>query len=711
MMQLFTRDFTLFLLVLLMICIEAVGVQTPSFGQNAVLSIDLVPTATTSSASSLSLEALRQLRDRDSEGALETLGTLVDRPVTIGDLCYSELPSAAAGLHRSLAQLSSDQQYALLERWTLPDGQRNNVRMLSVPVPTDAPPKVFARSLGERPRDSTFDVASVGPVRGIFCSGWTLARAADDLGRLARLRLALEKLADDNVAGATELLMLAHLAGNRGDLERVTMYLQTRSAAGVENPSELTAQDIAGAAIASAALLHQETQPLSESFLQTLVDRGALGKGIGLRPFLRIASATATQVHRGESPPGALFQNPLKYWLPATVRSAREIERGQPNGVWLTHEQHVLHLAGGTADVLFCRFPIVGDFDFVCETQEGGSIGTDGGLAYGGLHFQALGRKNLLTVWDADNHHALTKPSPFARYDIGPVFNRVSIRSTKDASQFESNFHPVWFDGAAAESSPWLGLRSSGTKRPVFRNLRLTGNPVIPQEVTLTSGNQLRGWQSNFFGESQPKFKDPRAAGEEPDQHETQETFDWQIQSGELIAAKQKETENAAKPGLLRYQRPLMEGEAISYDFLYQGESSIVHPAVGRLAFLLESTGVRVRWITSGASEWTGLETDNAALEPLNRRGPRPLPIHDGEWNSVRVELTDAKVQIQLNNELVYERPIDPGSLRQFGLYRANRMAEIRVRNATMTGDWPETIPEDFMVDPVAITATTLAAR
>ena len=701
---------TFFRAVSFAICLAGT-VPNPSYGQARQPLAPAAESALEAQASSAPAEILRQLRKRDARGALETLAVLVDRPVSISDLVYSGLPSAAAGLHRSLAQMSADERYELLYQWSLPagegetpHGERIRVRLLAAAVPTDAPPKVFARSLGERPRDSTFAVTSIGPVQGFFCRGWMLAQAADELGRLARLRSTLEKLAESNVDGSQELLMLAYLAGSRGELERVQTFLhESVDEQGGETPAGLQPKDMTGAAIASAALLHEKLQPLGESLLKKLVDQAGVGNSIALRPFLRIAQATAAQVHRGKSPPEVLFRNRLKHWVSATVRSASDIDRGRPNAVWLTHEQHVLHLSGGTADVLFCRFPIVGEFDFVCETQEGGAIGTDGGLVYGGLQFQALGRKNTLTVWDADVNQMVTKPSPFARHDTAPVFNRVSIRSAKDGPNFESNFHPVWFDGPAAHSSPWLGLRSSGTKRPVFRNIRLSGNPDVPREVHLTTdGDQLRGWQAGFFGETLPSFHSRLDAGET-----SGKAVDWRIESGEVISSQQTDASNSEKPGWLRYQRPLLDGESISYEFLHRGDDAIVHPTIGRLAFLLEPTGVRVRWITTGELEWSGLEADNAALEPLNRRGPKPLPLREKDWNSLRVELSDNKVLITLNDQLIYQRPVDPNSETQFGLYRPTRNAEARVRQVLMTGDWPEAIPADFIADPVDLVATT----
>ncbi len=639
---------------------------------------------------------LQQLTERDLDQALDSLGELADQPLAFRDFAYSSLPSAAAGVNRSLAQLSAAEQFDRLEKWTLPSGDRKHVRLLAVPVPTDAPPRVFARSLGQRPLDSTFAVASVGPVRGFFCSGWMLVQAADEVGRLARLRSTLEELETADVAGATELLMLAYAAGSRGDLDRVKAYLQTLVAEDPVAAGDLSPHAMRQAAVASAALLHPELQPVAETFLNNLVDRGGQADAIALRPFLRIAHATAVQVYRGQSSPDVLFENRLKYWVPLTVRSATDIQRGQPSGVWLSHERHLLHLAGGTTDVLLFRFPLVGEFEFVCETQEGGAIGTDGGLVYGGLQFQALGRKDTLQIWDADSDHPMIRPSPFARYDVQPVFNHVSIHSSNDGAKFESNFHPVWFDDTAVGSSPWIGLRSSGTKRPVFRNIQIHGTPTIPQEVRLTSGDQLRGWQSGFFAERQPPF---RAAGET----ETQPTssFDWQLHSGELHAAKHEVEAAARKPGLLQYQRPLLDGEAIKYEFMNDGDATIVHPAIGRLAFLLESGGVRVRWITSGETEWTGLQSDNAAIEPLNRRGPRPLPLKEKQWNTIIVKRLGGKCHITLNDELIYQRPDDFDIVPQFGLYRSARTVTSRVRNVVMTGDWPESLPADFVTEPL----------
>ena len=78
----------------------------------------------------------------------------------------------------------------------------------------------------------------------------------------------------------------------------------------------------------------------------------------------------------------------------------------------------------------------------------------------------------------------------------------------------------------------------------------------------------------------------------------------------------------------LAYFRPLRSGETLRYEFFYRAGETMVHPSLGRLAFLLEPEGVRLHWMTDdGGTDWTGLAADNAFDEPANRRGDKPLSL------------------------------------------------------------------------------------
>ena len=136
----------------------------------------------------------------------------------------------------------------------------------------------------------------------------------------------------------------------------------------------------------------------------------------------------------------------------------------------------------------------------------------------------------------------------------------------------------------------------------------------------------------------------------------------------------------------------------------------LVHPAFDRLAFLMEPEGVRIHWITDNEAEWTTLPTDNAITEPFNRRGPRPLPLNANDWNAVRLIRSGTQISLELNGETIYVHPLDKDAIGQFGFYRDRAKSSVRVRNVVLTGDWPETVPREFLQDPTTTFEDHLAS-
>ncbi|WP_166831234.1 DUF1583 domain-containing protein [Thalassoroseus pseudoceratinae] len=629
---------------------------------------------------------LTQLRQDDIEPALDAFGELVDSSDVATLDGVSVLPAVLGGLARELAQLDEQERYDVLLKWTLPTESRNSVRLVTLTVPQSAPPKDFAREIGERARDETFAVPQMNGLPGLFCTGWMLARTADELGQLSRLQLTLDELADENIPGAKPMALLAKLADNRVNAEPLkTQWEQLLQ-------SETVSTQVA---IALAALQHDELHEFAERSLKPLAFSP---NATDSRPFHRLAHAVAVQHHRGVSEPEVLFQNRLKYWVPVSGATAVTNAFGGAPSVWLTHEEHIMHLAGTGSDVLFFKYPLTGRFEFTCETQEGGDIGTDGGLVYGGLQFEAIGRENILNVWNADQWQLTRQPNHFTRHESTPTFNRVTIRRSQSGPQFLANLHPVWTDSVATEASPWLGLRSFANKRPVFRNFRFRGKPEIPRQVEMLQGDTLRGWQTSFYEESQPHFA-PSEDVEEP-------PADWRMTGGVLEATQTEDAGSLGSQSVIRYHRPLLDGESVTYEFFYQADQFEAHPVLGRMAFLLEPRGVRVHWLTAGPYEWTGLAEDNALLEPFNRRGPRPLPLKEDDWNTVRLERKNDRITLSLNNETIYQRGLDFTGDLQFGIYRNRTKSSVRMRNAILQGDWPEEFPQELLDNPEQITAT-----
>ena len=70
----------------------------------------------------------------------------------------------------------------------------------------------------------------------------------------------------------------------------------------------------------------------------------------------------------------------------------------------------------------------------------------------------------------------------------------------------------------------------------------------------------------------------------------------------------------------------MLEDGQIAYEFYYEPGKVMVHPALDRLAFLLEPDGVKIHRLTDGAYERTGLTPDNTATSPRTAAARRRSP-------------------------------------------------------------------------------------
>ena len=346
-------------------------------------------------------------------------------------------------------------------------------------------------------------------------------------------------------------------------------------------------------------------------------------------------------------------------------------------------------------DYLCFRYPLSGHLEFHVEVQDGAQSG--GGLALGGLAFAADGGSLTARIGAVDLVKERLKPFPFIRQQAWPAFQRLEIRSTGDVMQFRCNGHPVWSEMPADSASPWLALCCGSDRVTAFRGPRIVGQPVIPRQVRLCKGNALRGWFSHYYpaavSTAVPLGGSPAVAERAP-----KNGFDWFANEGVIYGAHRADS-STALPSRLSYFRPLTDGETLDYEFFYEPGQAAVHPALGRLAFLLDEGGVQVHWLTTGANEWTGLDQKNAIVEPLNRRGPKPLPLKIGEWNRVTISLAKDTATISLNDAAIYVRKLEPEYPRTFSFYHDRRQTAARIRNVVLQGDWPEHLTEQQLAD------------
>jgi hypothetical protein len=177
----------------------------------------------------------------------------------------------------------------------------------------------------------------------------------------------------------------------------------------------------------------------------------------------------------------------------------------------------------------------------------------------------------------------------------------------------------------------------------------------------------------------------------------------WQRRGGELYDSgavpKVEEGQQLPPRGTdvertLYYHRPMLEDGVFEYDFYYEKDKTLVHPAFDRLAFILDPDGVKLHVITDGPHERSGLKIGNLSEEPANRRGGK-LPLKDKSWNTMRLTLKGDTLSLNLNGEDIYQRTVEPTNQRLFGFFHYTDASEARIQKAIYRGDWAKELPKD----------------
>jgi hypothetical protein len=331
------------------------------------------------------------------------------------------------------------------------------------------------------------------------------------------------------------------------------------------------------------------------------------------------------------------------------------------------------HQPGHGDDMLYFAAPIRGPFAFDCELTA--PAGREIRVVYGG---QIIGIR-------ADGKHLERSQigRPLPEIAVSPSIDTTgewyALRLASDGGRLtvSINGRKVHEARLPAECDPWLALLCPASQTASARKIASSGNPLIPERLTLSALPDLSGWRADEYAETR--------AGE---------GADWEKRGDEIMGRLNEDIPGARQESVLRYHRPMLEDGRIAYEFFYDPAGQVmVHPALDRLAFLLEPDGVRVHRLTDGAYERSGLAPDNILDGPENRRGPTSLPLEPGAWNRLAAEIKGDKLILELNGRAIFERTLEPTNGRAFGLFHYADATRARVRNVSYQGRWPRSIP------------------
>ncbi len=617
-----------------------------------------------------------------------------DSRVAIGAIVADcHVPDSAIEVHHRALSLAAADRYKYLAHWVLPGESHDTFRVTPDFTPTHpAPPAsendaIDAMRIEVAKRRGETRVQTGG---NLISPALDLIAVARELGKLAELRKRVETAVSQiSSQQRARLSLLALIDIAIGDFDTALREFDALFALIEANQEHTLSARSAELLAIHGANAYPQTHSFARDAAANLYVSGVRVSGRGplaaweshLLAMMAARNHFDRQAGVSRDPPNATAElslaPPLSEWRPSSSTTAASRGRGYSRSHWQRVGERIENANSHKDDFLYYSIPLQGNFQVECDLQTKDYQNTEmvvGGhwaeplfysrskYEFGDLR-ERLAKGNvepILTKYNDWAHLRATVNGQIVTYYVnGRLLHRVEVRGDVD---------------------PWVVLRSDDRHDGSAADIRITGEPVIPSELRLTASDDLTGWFPYFPGLVGKPKATWQQLGDVPS-------------GGGIVAPRRTDLAGVHVERLLRYHRPMFEDGTIEYEFFYRAGAIHVHPALDRLAFLLEPDGVRIHWVTDGEYDRTELAPDNVFDEPAQRRGPKKLPLAENDWNRLRLTLEGDSVSLFLNEQLIYQRELEITNQRSFGLFHYSDRTEARVRNVRWRGAWPRELP------------------
>jgi hypothetical protein len=223
-------------------------------------------------------------------------------------------------------------------------------------------------------------------------------------------------------------------------------------------------------------------------------------------------------------------------------------------------------------------------------------------------------------------------------------------------------------------------------------DLRITGEPQVPETVDLLRDSESSMWTADYFGESASlgtQATSSRQSGYYDDGQNSEQPA-WARHADELIGNLAMNRAEKSLQSLVYYRRPLLEDGELDYEMFYVPGEIEIHPAVGRTVVQIMPERIARHILTDGDLDRSGLAPDNSA--PIEGASPGAA-LKPNDWNQVKLRLKGDELTVLVNDAEVARLTLtEPPSQRFFGLFRYADQQKSRVRNLSLRGDWPKSV-------------------
>ncbi len=597
-----------------------------------------------------------------------------------------EFGQALAMVARQLRSLPADERYSRWLKWTLPAEGRQSLRAVYDAIT----PTFVAAAFTSKTHPYETQLRD-----GLISNFTELVDAAKQSNQLDNLKSLVEPLVAAKEKSADILLALILIAQEdieaglpqiRALQESFADRMKAEASASNSNrprqPSSLADYLVFRACLQSKAFVHLYDDQLP-SFRRQLQKYPSTA-------LQRINLDWAARLNSSAIPDELSPSDPLTHWIP--TYESENGARQQP--WWAVYQDQIVALNGSSGSNLLYRYPLAGK-NFTISIDCFAGDGSASNASFGGVLINALGSGSTTAIQSISGREQFSRRVSAGR--SGSSFNRLTIEVEENAIRHLVNNRLVYQEPRTT-TSPWLVLNSDGRRLSAFRNLQITGDVVTPKTISLLDGDQMEGWRCDAFNESQPRkrlMKEiPASENDSVAYYQRNEPveYDWSTSNG-VLKAMAVASAPSDWQSWIYYQRPLMDGELFEYEFYYSPGSTVTHPTIGQVALLCEPDGVVSHWISIRQNQDAhAVVPNNSLVDTAIRRGPAKLPLKPNDWNTVQLQLRDNVAVVTLNGTIVCERPLEPELGRRVGFFRYKQQA-CQIRNVTLRGNWPETLP------------------
>lgn len=416
----------------------------------------------------------------------------------------------------------------------------------------------------------------------------------------------------------------------------------------------------------------------------------ARSRNIGLPLSLLHRVAMNLEKRPADSEPsGRPLQHWISYQLPHHSRPA--FAAAEP--ICFHRDGNVHLVAGADQNLLMLKYPLGGEFSFGHRNiyhQQGETHNS-----YGGTVYVSQAENPTLTVRTLDGRSTVHLANKAVKQASN---NRNQIEVDKVSVRVRINGTELLTD-QRVQTMPFVGLQFDRGVQAEVSDIKIDGDPIVLREVRMIDP-QLRGWSCSILRgylldahlplgpvDNARKVRAKRETARRNAEAQTT----WFASDGELRSGNRNAISNAGKQRHIQYARPLLDGESISYDFMFQAESQEVHPVIGRIVVLLRGDGVKLRWLGQDQS------LESFQMDPLHEVEPDQIlgdgrpHLREGEWNQVKLTREGPQVVVAVNGKSLcrFATSLD----QRFGLLGEDQR-ECRIRNLTLAGPWPKQLPD-----------------